>query len=431
MTSEIDTTHEHTMVDEALRIAGELEAIQLEMNATTRNQGSEFLEAASLVDQWPTPNVDMTDLVDVRIASKTPVITPGLLERRLPLSQNSADTTRQGRIIAEQIIKGTDDRLLVIVGPCSLHDPEAALEYASRVAGWRKEYGANLEVVMRAYTEKPRSTIGWKGMTYDPLLDNSSNINLGLTLTRMLARKITDMGVPTAMERLNGLTPQYLNGLVAYDAIGARNVADQNAREYGSATSSIIGIKNGTDGGVSDAADAIETVNAPHNYPGSDMDGNLSKVKTTGNDTAHLILRGGKSGPNYSTEKVQEAKRALTTDRIKNNKSPLLEAIVVDASHGNSEKDYRNQIKVIESVAGQIALGELALRGVMIESNLVEGAQKIGPLDTLEKGKSVTDSCVDVEETTVMLTLLSQAVETRRKIIAENTAKPNKQAVMA
>jgi len=329
-----------------------------------------------------------------------------LLEEALPLSVESARTTQQARQAIGDILTGRDKRLLVITGPCSIHDGDAALEYAHMVAEWRQRYGDKLEIVMRAYPEKPRTELGWKGLVYDPRLDDSYDINLGLTLTRLIACRITELGVPIAMERLNALTPQYVNGLVAYDAIGARNTTDQKAREYASGTSSPVGFKNTPDGGAEDAVSAVVAANSPHTFLGISMSGMSATIVTKGNELAHIILRGGKTGPNYTAKHIAHAVELLGSRQ-------LLKAIVVDASHGNSGKIAANQRKVIHDIAKQVADGERAIKGVMLESNLVAGAQKLTPGCDLVYGQSITDECVDLVETEAMLKNLSQAVERR------------------
>ncbi len=261
---------------------------------------------------------------------------------------------------------------------------------------------------MRAYMEKPRSELGWKGFIYDPLLDESDDINLGVVATRMLSCMITDSGVPIAMERLNALTPQYVNALVAYDVIGARTTTDQKSREYASATSSPVGFKNTPEGSVTAAVQAIVSAAGSHSFLGMDLNGLPIQVKSKGNPTGHVILRGDADGPNYSPEHIAATKEKLA-------KKDLVESIVVDASHGNSGKKAVNQIKVIEGVCDQVANGEEAIIGVMVESNLVAGNQKLGDPKDLKYGCSITDECVDVDETADMLAKLAAAVEKRRQ----------------
>ena len=352
-------------------------------------------------------------LVNVRIdGPEIPVITPESLTAVLPSSTQSAETTRQSRESVTRILKGDDDRLIAIVGPCSIHDPEAALEYALMLKQWRENFSENLEIIMRAYMEKPRTEIGWKGLVYDPELDESNDINLGIVVVRMLACRITHLGVPIAMERLNANTPQYVNGLVAYDAIGARNTTDQKAREYASGTSSPVGFKNTPEGSILAAAQAVASANAPHTFLGTNMAGILSQLRTLGNDTAHIILRGNERGPNYRKQNVIRTAKILR-------KKGLLGAIIIDASHGNSGKEAANQNGVIKTVSSQVAEGQPVIKGVMIESNLKGGAQSHTPgkgdPSKLEYGLSITDKCSPPGETVEMLEILSRAVVRRRE----------------
>lgn len=355
--------------------------------------------------------VDETGLVDTRIVKKQQVVTPALLEAALPLSARSAHTTRLARTAIGDVLFGADDRLLVITGPCSIHDAEAALAYADKVASWREELGDDLEIIMRSYFEKPRSERGWKGLVYDPRLDGSDDINTGLVLTRMIAMGITERGVPIAMERLNAQTPQYINGLVAYDAIGARNTTDQTARERASGSSSPVGFKNTPDGGISDAISAMVSAIHPHAFLGIDGNGSVAHIETSGNPLAHIILRGGNDGPNYAAEHITRARGALV-------RRSLLEAIVVDASHGNSGKIAANQRPVIEDLSDQIADGQYAIKGVMLESSLRAGNQKLVSGGELEYGVSITDECIDVDETEALLHGLAVAVQERRRTLS-------------
>jgi 3-deoxy-7-phosphoheptulonate synthase len=359
---------------------------------------------------------DISGLVDTRLEEMIPVITPKFLESILPVSLQSREIVQDSRLACQQILFGKDGRLIVIVGPCSVHDPEATVEYAAQVRQWREKYGESLEILMRYYIEKPRTELGWKGFIYDPWLDDSYDINLGVTAARLLATHITRLGVPLAVERLNARTPQYLNGLVTYDAIGARNTTDQKAREYASGTSSVVGFKNTPEGSIEAAVQAVKAANAPHIFLGQNTSGFSTKVPTKGNPTAHIILRGGKDGPNYSHIHIEEAKSLL-------NKSNLLEAIIVDASHGNSvinvetgEKDPYKQKEVILDVGQQIAIGEMAIKGVAIESNIKGGKQNLvalGP-ENLEYGLSITDACIPIDETQDLLGILSVAAKRRR-----------------
>jgi 3-deoxy-7-phosphoheptulonate synthase len=352
---------------------------------------------------------DLDGLVNTRIAGLSIVVTPEAVASVLPLSAGSAATTRAGRRAMTDIIAGTDDRLAVIAGPCSIHDPAATLEYADFVRRMRERFGADLEIVMRTYTEKPRTEVDWKGFAYDPYLDGSNRISVGLVATRMLMCRITGMGVPVAAEPLNALTPQYVDGLVTYNAVGARNVTDQTARERVSGFSSVIGFKNSPEGSIEAAVSAVIAARAPHEFLGVDRHGMTAQLSTTGNRTGHVVLRGDKDGPNYSAAHIAE-----TTDKLRRRGLPAV--LVVDASHGNSQKNHLRQIDVVHDLAGQIAAGEPAIRGVMLESNLVAGRQDLDQRRprALEYGKSVTDACVDLDTTATMLDELAGAARARR-----------------
>jgi 3-deoxy-7-phosphoheptulonate synthase len=354
-------------------------------------------------------DVDLADLVNARITGSSVVVTPAAVATVVPLSAASAATTRAGRRAVTDVVCGRDDRLAVIAGPCSIHDPAAALEYAGFIARMRERHGADLEVLMRTYTEKPRTEVDWKGFAYDPFLDGSSRISVGLVATRLLMCRITELGVPVAAEPLNALTPQYVNGLVTYNGVGARNVTDQTARERVSGFSSVVGFKNSPEGSIDAAISAVLTARAPHEFLGVDQHGVSAQLSTTGNDTGHVILRGDKDGPNHSAAHIADTKRRLAA-------RGLPEVVVVDASHGNSQKDHRRQLGVVRDLAGQVAAGERAIRGVMLESNLVEGRQDLDRRhpERLEYARSVTDACVDLDTTEVMLAELAAAVRTRR-----------------
>jgi 3-deoxy-7-phosphoheptulonate synthase len=355
--------------------------------------------------------VDLSGLVNTRITGLSVVVTPAAVATVVPLSVASAATTRAGRRAVTGIVTGLDDRLAVIAGPCSIHDPEAALEYAAFLVRMRERHGVDLEILMRTYTEKPRTEVDWKGFAYDPFLDGSSRISVGLVATRMLMCEITALGVPVAAEPLNALTPQYVNGLVTYNGVGARNVTDQTARERVSGFSSVIGFKNSPEGSIEAAIQAVRTARAPHEFLGVDHHGVSAQLSTTGNDTGHVILRGDRNGPNYSAAHIAETKRKLS-------ERGLPEVVVVDASHGNSQKNHLRQIDVVRDLAGQIASGERAIRGVMVESNLEAGRQDLdqGHPESLEYGKSVTDACVDLPTTESVLAELAAAARARRGV---------------
>ncbi|WP_448616650.1 3-deoxy-7-phosphoheptulonate synthase [Modestobacter sp. URMC 112] len=398
------------ILEAATRVADHLLDVQTRVNAQID---------ATLADLLPgvrqrlgvdgVDDVDLTGLVNTRITGSSVVVTPAAVATVVPLSAASVATTGAGRRALTDIVEGRDDRLAVIAGPCSVHDPAAAVEYAAFLGRMRERHGGDLEIVMRTYTEKPRTEVDWKGFAYDPFLDGSSRISVGLVATRMLMCRITAMGVPVAAEPLNALTPQYVNGLVTYNGVGARNVTDQTARERVSGFSSVVGFKNSPEGSIDVAVQAVLTARAPHEFLGVDHHGVTAQLATTGNDTGHVILRGDRHGPNYSAAHIADTRRKLA-------ERGLPEVVVVDASHGNSQKDHLRQIEVVRDLAGQIAGGEGAIRGVMVESNLVAGRQDLDrrPED-LEYGVSVTDACVDPATTERMLAQLADAVRARRR----------------
>lgn len=406
-------TESTPVIEESKKIRDRLLTVQSEIESAIRQKEKELLDSALLsLGYDPQAGAFGNELVDVRVGSKTTVLSPKLLASFLPVSKASAQTTDVSRKAIVQIIKHQDDRLMVIVGPCAIHDPVAALEYARHIRKWREKYGDDLEIIMRTYVEKPRSELGWKGFVYDPLLDGSNDINLGLIATRMLASLITGLGVPIAVERLNALTPQYVNSLVAYDVIGARNTTDQKAREYASATSSPVGFKNTPEGSIEAAAQAIVSASGQHAFLGIDIHGSTKQINSLGNDTGHVILRGASDGPNYSKEYIEKTKQLLSSKQLD-------ESIVVDASHGNSQKLAKNQHLAIKAVAQQVSAGESAICGVMIESNLVAGNQKLGDGKSLTYGQSIVDECVDIVETQQLLELLAEAHRQRKNIKKE------------
>jgi 3-deoxy-7-phosphoheptulonate synthase len=398
------------ILDAATRIADQLLDVQTRVNGQIDAALADLMpDVQQRLGIEPADDVDLSGLVNARITGLSVVVTPAAVATVVPLSAASATTTRAARRAVIDIVNGLDDRLTVIAGPCSIHDPAAALEYAGFIARMRKRHGEDLEILMRTYTEKPRTEVDWKGFAYDPFLDGSSRISVGLVATRMLMCRITAIGVPVAAEPLNALTPQYVNGLVTYNGVGARNVTDQTARERVSGFSSVIGFKNSPEGSIEAAIQAVMTARAPHEFLGVDHHGVTAQLSTIGNDTGHVILRGDKHGPNYSAAHIADTKRKLA-DR------GLPEVVVVDASHGNSQKNHLRQIDVVHDLAGQMAAGERAIRGVMMESNLVAGRQDLDRRhpERLEYGKSVTDACVDLGTTEAMLAELAEAVRVRR-----------------
>jgi 3-deoxy-7-phosphoheptulonate synthase len=404
-----DDMRTEAVLDLSRRIAEHLLDVQGRVNRLIDSTQAELLpEVRRQLGQVDTEAVDLSDLVNTRIAGLDVVVTPEAVATVLPLSAASARTTRTGRRAVAQILTGADGRLAVISGPCSIHDPAATLEYADFLQQMRDRHRDDLEIVMRTYTEKPRTEVDWKGFAYDPYLDGSNNISVGLIATRMIMGRITEMGVPVAAEPLNALTPQYVDGLVTYNGVGARNVTDQTARERVSGFSSVIGFKNSPEGSIDAAIQAVVAARAGHEFLGVDRHGMSAQLSTTGNETGHVILRGDKDGPNYSAAHIAETKAKLR-------QRGLPEVVVVDASHGNSQKNHLRQLEVVHDLAGQIAGGEHAIRGVMLESNLVAGRQDLDQQrpGALEYGKSVTDACVDLDMTAAMLDELARAARAR------------------
>ncbi|MFF0546143.1 3-deoxy-7-phosphoheptulonate synthase [Nocardia thailandica] len=350
-----------------------------------------------------------SDLDDQRTLSVSPLRSPAEVRTVHPITDDLADTVRAGRKATVDVLNGDDDRLMVIVGPCSVHDPVAALDYARRLAAKAEEVSDRLHVVMRVYFEKPRTTLGWKGLINDPHLDGSFDVNTGLGIGRKVLVDITALGLPVACEFLDPITPQYIADLVSYGAIGARTAASQVHRQLSSALSMPVGIKNGTDGDVQVAVDGVRAAAASHVFPGTDLDGRSALIRTTGNPDCHVILRGGSNGTNYDAASVAEAKLRLE-------KSSLPQRVVVDASHGNSNKDHNRQVDVVTDIADRIAAGEQGVVGVMLESFLVAGRQDLtlGKADDLTYGQSITDACIDWATTAAQLDRLAAAVATRR-----------------
>ncbi|CAK9438435.1 uncharacterized protein LODBEIA_P26590 [Lodderomyces beijingensis] len=351
---------------------------------------------------------------DTRILGYDPLIPPALLQHEIRASAESLDVVIRGRFEAGQILKGHDDRCLVIVGPCSIHDTKAALEYATRLKKLSDELKDDLCIVMRAYLEKPRTTVGWKGLINDPDVDNSFDINRGLRISRQLYSDLTKSGLPIGSEMLDTISPQYFSDFLSFGAIGARTTESQLHRELASGLSFPIGFKNGTDGGLAVALDAVQASSKGHHFMGVTKNGTAAITTTKGNDNCFIILRGGKKVTNYDCDSVKAAKEAIGKSTDPNIK------LMVDCSHDNSQKDYRNQPKVLEAVAEQISNGEDTLIGVMIESHLNEGKQSMPPSgqgkEALKYGVSITDGCVGWDTTVDMLTKLSQAVQKRRTL---------------
>ena len=331
---------------------------------------------------------------DQRIRDVTPLPPPEHLIRFFPIAGTPLETLITGtRAAIRRIMNGEDDRLLVIIGPCSIHDPVAALDYARRLKAERTKYADTLEIVMRVYFEKPRTTTGWKGLVNDPHLNDSFRIEEGLHIARKLLIDITGIGLPTATEALDPISPQYLQDLIAWSAIGARTTESQTHRELASGLSCAVGFKNGTDGGLTVAVNALKSVNSAHRFLGINIEGKVAVIHTRGNRHAHVVLRGGSNGPNYDSVHVAVCERELE-------KAGIAPNIVVDCSHANSNKDHALQALVLDNVANQILEGNRSIVGAMLESNLEAGNQPIpADLSKLRYGVSVTDACMDWNST--------------------------------
>ena len=343
---------------------------------------------------------------DVRIREIKPLITPLDLLSNLKESVVSTENILQTRTAIHQILHGADDRLLVIVGPCSIHDTQAGLEYARRLLEVRKNLNADLLIVMRVYFEKPRTTVGWKGLINDPHLDGSYDINEGLQTARKFLLDVNELGMPAAMEFLDTITPQYTADLISWGAIGARTTESQVHRELASGLSCSVGFKNGTDGNVRVAIDAIKTAESPHHFLSFTKEGKAAIFSTNGNEDCHIILRGGKA-PNYNAASVEAACESLVA-------AGLAPKLMVDCSHANSQKNYKLQIDVAQDVAKQLVAGERRIIGMMIESHLNEGRQEHSPGITLNYGQSITDACLGWQDSVEVLNLLALAVRARR-----------------
>ena len=342
---------------------------------------------------------------DTRISDRMEVLTASKLITDQPISDSSAELVYKSRESISKILAKEDKRLIVIVGPCSIHDTEAAKDYANRLIEESKPLEDQLQIVMRVYFEKPRTTVGWKGLINDPDLDNSFKIDKGLAIARQLLRDINDIGMSAGTEFLDVITPQYVADLISWGAIGARTTESQVHRELASGSSCPIGFKNSTNGSVQVAADAIGSAQNPHKFLSVTKEGKAAIFSSSGNKDCHIILRGGTS-PNYKSEDIESASKVL-------NSSGLLDTIMVDMSHGNSSKQHKKQLEVCEDISKQIALGEDRITGVMIESNIEEGNQSVKDKDNLIYGKSITDACINWEDTKQCLNQLAEAVQKR------------------
>lgn len=343
---------------------------------------------------------------DVRISNIKELLPPIAVLEKFPATEKASETVYNARQAIHNILNDKDDRLLVVIGPCSIHDPEAAVEYGKKLKAIREQLSDRLEIVMRVYFEKPRTTVGWKGLINDPYMDDSFKLNDGLRIGRKLLLDITDMGLPTAGEFLDMITPQYMGDLISWGAIGARTTESQVHRELASGLSCPVGFKNGTDGNIKIATDAIRSASSSHHFLSVTKFGHSAIVETSGNEDCHIILRGGKE-PNYSAEHVSEVTAQLNSANLRNK-------VMIDFSHANSSKQYKRQLVVGEDVANQIAGGNDAIFGVMIESHLVEGRQDLVDGKAATYGQSITDACIGWEDTEKVLNILADAVQERR-----------------
>ena len=351
--------------------------------------------------QTSKPNTD-----DVRIREIKELVPPAHVFREYPLSNRAAQTTYAARQAIHRVLHGADDRLLVVIGPCSIHDYDLAMDYAKKLAKEAERFAEDLIVVMRVYFENPRTTVGWKGLINDPRLDNTFRINEGLRLARRILLEINELDLPCATEFLDTITPQYTADLIAWGAIGARTTESQVHRELASGLSCPVGFKNGTDGNMRIAVDAIRSANSPHHFLSVTKSGHTAIVSTMGNEDCHVILRGGKE-PNYDAASVDAACAEIA-------RSGLAARLMVDFSHGNSRKQFKLQMEVCDSVAEQISGGEERIMGVMVESHLVEGRQDLSPDKPLTYGQSVTDACINWDDSVAVMEKLAVAVRARR-----------------
>jgi 3-deoxy-7-phosphoheptulonate synthase len=348
---------------------------------------------------------------DVRIREVQELILPSVLLERYKESQATTENILATRAAIHQVLHQADDRLLVIVGPCSIHDTKAGMEYACRLLELRKRLSKELLIVMRVYFEKPRTTVGWKGLINDPHLDGSYDINEGLAIARKFLLDVNEIGMPAGAEFLDTITPQYTADLVSWGAIGARTTESQVHRELASGLSCPVGFKNGTDGGVRVAIDAIKTAASPHHFLSVTKEGRSAIISTTGNEDCHVILRGGKT-PNYDAKSVDAVCASLA-------EAGLAPRLMIDCSHANSQKQYLLQIDVAKDVAKQVAKGDVRIIGLMVESHLNEGRQEHVPGCQLEYGKSITDACIGWKDTEDVLECLAESVLKRRQIQAD------------
>lgn len=351
----------------------------------------------------------MRKTADLHVVETRPLLSPAFIHSELPITEEVSTLVAETRDRIRHILQGEDSRLLVIVGPCSVHDVNAAYEYGEKLLKLRTALKDQLEIVMRVYFEKPRTTIGWKGLINDPHLDGSYDINTGLRQARKLLLDLAKLGLPAATELLDPITPQYLADLISWTAIGARTTESQTHREMASGLSMPVGFKNGTDGSLGAAVNAMLAASSPHHFLGINAHGLASIVTTTGNPDGHIVLRGGKHGPNYDAAYIEKAAQELSRYR-------LSQRMMIDCSHDNSAKDYTRQPLVSQEIANQIKSGSPHIMGIMIESHLVAGSQPIcADRSQLTYGQSITDPCVDLETTAEMLEVLAEAVSLQNR----------------
>ncbi len=344
-----------------------------------------------------------------RIANTRPLLPPAILIEEIPLPGRATSIVDKGRKECEDILENKDDRLIVVAGPCSIHDTRAALEYAEQLLPLAQKYSEELVVIMRVYFEKPRTVVGWKGLINDPNIDGSFEINKGLRLGRKLLVDICELGLPPGAEFLDTIIPQFIADAIAWSAIGARTTESQVHRELASGLSMPVGFKNGTSGNVQIAIDAVRSAGQPHWFPSVTKQGVTAIFQTTGNPSAHLILRGGnRTGPNYQANQIESVLKKLADVN-------LPQKLIVDCSHGNSNKDHTRQVEVAKDVAGQVAAGQQGIAGVMLESHLVAGRQDYSSDSNNVYGQSITDACIDIPTTAAILSDLARAVQKRRK----------------
>jgi len=346
---------------------------------------------------------------DLRICETKEVVAPVQVHNEIPMTEDAANTILQARNDVHKVLTGEDDRLVVVVGPCSIHDTKAAHEYAGLLKAVKDQHKNDLIIIMRVYFEKPRTTVGWKGLINDPEINNSFNINKGLRVARQLLLDINNLGIPAATEYLDLITPQYLSDLISWGAIGARTTESQVHRELASGLSCPVGFKNATDGGIKIAIDAINSAMSPHHFLSVTKEGHSAIFSTRGNEDAHIILRGGNDEPNYDAVNVEKVAEGLESSGLANN-------IMIDFSHANSLKQCQRQIVVAEDVAEQIARGDNRIMGAMVESHLVSGRQDTVEGEPLTYGQSITDACLGWDDTLTLLNNLASAVQKRRSV---------------